>query len=102
MKHKYILKLFIQFLKEEGIYTDYVNALKEDSTHHRKCSIIAYNCENPVDFIVKCIKNNKPNRLINCAFSWVVYNNVDWYQYTKKWEKKLYEKKINKNIKVPW
>lgn len=99
MKHKYILKLFIQFLKEEGIYTYYVNALKEDRTHYRKYSIGAYNCENPVNFIVKCIKNNTLHRLINYAFSWTTYNNVDWCQYTKKWEKKLCEKKIIKN---PW
>lgn len=94
MGNKYILKIFINFLKKEGVYTYYLKALEEDKTHYRKNSISSYRCENAVDFIVTCLKHNKPNRLINAAFSWTAYSNGDWYKLTRKWDEILYEKGI--------
>lgn len=94
MENKYILKIFINFLKKEGIYTYYLKALEEDKTHYRKKRITSYRSENPVDFIVACLNYNKPYMLIDSAFDWTAYQNANWYNLTQKWDKILYEKGI--------
>ena len=84
MESKKNLKLFITFLKKQKVYKQYLDALIKD-THYRK-SIGEQN--NPIYFIVSCIKNNRMHRLINGGFEWgkANYQNIDWYYLSNKWE----------------
>lgn len=87
------LKLFIHFLKKERIYSQYLDALINDKRGYR--SIVG--CKiSPTDFIVDCIKNNKQNELINCAFEWssAEYLNIDWFDIACKWDDVLHLNKL--------
>lgn len=83
MDDKKNLKIFINFLKKEGVYTYYLKALKEDK-HYRK-SIGEQS--NPIYFIVSCIKNNHIARLINSGFEWGRANESLWANLHDKWIK---------------
>lgn len=80
MDKRIILKRFIKFLKEKGIYQYYVNSLKKGSSY-RIC--VSYD-NDPIQFIVHALE--KPNNLINCAFAWSNTPNVDWFHFSCEWD----------------
>ena len=81
MNKRIILKRFIKFLKEKGIYQYYVKALKKGSSYRIGVSHDA----DPTRFIVNAL--DKPNSLINCAFAWVQSPNVNWFHFSVEWDK---------------
>lgn len=91
MKNKYILKLFIAFLKQKGVYDVYLCALSKGE-HYR----FNYNKKwiRPEIFILETIKRS-PSNLISDAFDW---SNVEYSIYRKwwilndEWEDLMYKK----------
>lgn len=83
MKKRIILKRFIKFLKEKGIYQYYVKALKKGSSYR-----IGVACDNdPTQFIVNALE--KPGQLINSAFAWSQSPKVDWFHFSVEWDEIL-------------
>ena len=80
MNKRIILKRFIKFLKEKGIYQHYVKALKNGSSYR---IAVAYD-NDPIQFIVNAL--DKPNRLINNAFAWSQSPKVDWFHFSDEWD----------------
>ena len=80
MNKRIILKRFIKFLKEKGIYQYYVKALKNGSSYRIK---VSYGTD-PILFIVNAL--DKPNNLISCAFAWSQSPNVNWYHFAVEWD----------------
>lgn len=80
MNKRIILKRFIKFLKEKGIYQHYVKALKHGSSYRIGVSHDA----DPTRFIVNAL--DKPNSLINCAFAWSQNPKVDWFHFSVEWD----------------
>ena len=80
MKGKYILKLFIGFLKKNNVYKAYIKSLIESKIE-------------PLDFIIKTIKVNLETLIVN-AFEWssCKYCPYKWYGLHMEWCT-LYRKK---------
>jgi hypothetical protein len=91
MKNKYILKLFIAFLKRKGVYDVYLYALYKGE-HYR----FNYNRNwiIPEKFIIETIQRS-PSNLISDAFDW---SNCEYSTYKKwlilndEWENLMYDK----------
>lgn len=83
MKNKYILKLFIAFLKQNGVYDEYLYALSKGEYYRFK-----YNKKlvNPISFIIQKIKHN-PYELITDAFDWYdsKYSASVWWVLNNEW-----------------
>ena len=79
MNKRQILKRFIKFLKEKGIYKHYLKSLKNGSSY-RIC--ISYDAD-PTLFIVNALE--RPGCLINCAFAWSENLKVDWLHFSNEW-----------------
>ena len=80
MDKRIILKRFIKFLKENGIYHYYIKSLKNGSSYR-----IGVSYDNdPIQFIVHAL--DKPNNLINNAFAWSQTPNVDWFHFAVEWD----------------
>lgn len=77
MKEKYILKLFIGFLKKNNVYNEYIKSLIESKS--------SANIE-PLSFIIKTIKI-RPRSLIVDAFDWssCKYCPHKWYDLHNEW-----------------
>ena len=91
MKNKYILKLFIAFLKRNKVYNEYLYALSKGE-HYR----FNYNKNwiKPEDFIVETIQRS-PNNLISDAFDWgnFEYSRYkEWWILNDEWEDLIYDK----------
>lgn len=80
MNKRLILKRFIKFLKEKGIYQYYVKALEKGSSYRIGISRDA----DPTRFIINAL--GKPNSLINCAFAWSQNPKVDWFHFSVEWD----------------
>lgn len=80
MNKRIILKRFIKFLKEKGIYQYYVKALEKGSSYR----IGIYRDADPTRFIVNALE--RPNNLINCAFAWSQNPKVDWFHFSVEWD----------------
>ena len=91
MKDKYILKLFIAFLKQKGAYDDYLYELSKGESFR-----VSY-CQkwlHPVDFITYIIQH-KPSELIDDAFDWeksTTLSQVSWWELSDEWEDLIYDK----------
>lgn len=83
MNKRIILKRFIKFLKEKGIYRYYVKALKTGSSYRIN---VSYGTD-PTLFIVNAL--DKPSNLINCAFAWSQNPHVDWFHFAIEWDEVL-------------
>ena len=83
MKNKHILKLFIAFLKQKGVYNVYLYALSKGEyyrfNHNR-------NWIRPENFIIETIQRS-PSNLISNAYDW---DNCEYSIY-KKWQILNYE-----------
>jgi hypothetical protein len=91
MKNKYILKLFIAFLKQKGVYDVYLYALSKGE--HYRCK---YNKKwiRPEDFIIETIQL-APINLISDAFDWSNYEYSrykKWWIINDEWEDLMYDK----------
>lgn len=91
MKNKYILKLFIAFLKQKGVYDVYLYGLSKGE-HYR----FNYNKKwiRPEIFILETIKRS-PSNLISDAFDWIdveysIYRK--WWILNDEWEDLVYDK----------
>ena len=91
MKNKYILKLFIAFLKQKGVYDVYLYGLSKGE-HYR----FNYNKKwiRPENFILETIQRS-PSRLISDAFDWrnceySIYRK--WWILNNEWEDLMYKK----------
>ncbi len=91
MKNKYILNLFIAFLKQNKVYDDYLYILSK-GVHYR----FNYNKNwlKPEDFIIETIQRS-PNDLISNAYDWgncqhSIYKK--WWELNYKWEDIIYNK----------
>lgn len=90
MKNKYILKLFIAFLKQNEVYNDYLYALS-------KGELFRYRIRQkirPENFISETIKCN-PDALIQYAFDWESDSNLSqetWWILNDEWEDLIYNK----------
>lgn len=71
MNNKLTLKLFIKYLKKNGIYDIYLKCLTHD-------------LKQPIEFITYTIKTN-PKWLISNGFMWEKEHNVDWYHFHMIW-----------------
>jgi hypothetical protein len=81
MKNKYILKLFIYFLKKNNVYYQFLYNLNIDVLFRRKLiQIEKIDLTNLVDYVVYMIKCN-PKRIFNDSFSWFHTNEIN----SKKW-----------------
>lgn len=82
MKYKYILRIFITFLKRENVYDQYIDALINDKHYRQKIS--------PSLFIAHHVKYS-PQNLIASAFDWSTYQNtiVGWAYIDEKWRRLL-------------
>lgn len=83
MKNKYILKLFIAFLKKHGVYDEYIYQLyigEQFRFFYNK------NLINPISFIIQKIKHN-PYELITDAFDWnkTKYSISVWWVLNNEW-----------------
>lgn len=92
MRDKYILKLFIAFLKQKGAYDDYLYELSKGESFR-----IAYRPKwlHPVDFIIDEIKHNRASELIDNAFDWeksTTLSQVSWWELNDEWEDLIYDK----------
>jgi hypothetical protein len=90
VKHKYILKLFIAFLKQKGVYDVYLYALSKGE-HYRFNNI---NWIRPEKFIVETIQRS-PRNLISDAFDWSNYEYSrykKWWILNDEWEDLMYDK----------
>lgn len=85
MKKRYILKLFIKFLKHHQVYDSYVSSLIK--TKGNKTS---------QNFIIKTIKQ-EPENLIVSAFFWETPKNqkITWSQLHFEWERFLKNNDFN-------
>lgn len=87
MKNKYILKLFISFLKKNNVYYNFLYNLETDVPYRSK--LIRFkkiDLTNPVDYVVYMIKCN-PAMIFNDAFSWFDTDGIDrekWCQLHRK------------------
>ena len=92
MRDKYILKLFIAFLKQKGAYDDYLYELSKGESFRN------YYCKkwlHPVDFITYEIKHNRPSELIDNAFDWeksTTLSQASWWELSDEWEDLIYDK----------
>jgi hypothetical protein len=76
MTKKYLLRIFINFLKKNKVYDVYLLRLKEE-----KCGI-----ERSINFIVKYIKT-QPDSLIMSAFPWMTSRGQEksWGELHREW-----------------
>ena len=91
MKNKYILKLFIAFLKKHKVYDVYLYALSKGE-HYR----FNYNKKwiRPENFIIETIQRS-PSNLISEAFDWRSYEYSiyrKWWMLNDMWEDLMYNK----------
>lgn len=91
MKNKYILKLFIAFLKQNGVYGAYLYALSKGELYR-----FNYNKKwiRPENFIIETIQHS-PSNLISHAFDWSNYENLrykKWWILNDEWEDLMYDK----------
>jgi len=86
MENKKKLKLFIHFLKKERIYSQYLDALKNDKNYRRQ----TLQHLSPSLFIAHHVKYS-PQFLISSAFDWSDYQNitVGWAYIDEKWKRLL-------------
>lgn len=86
MKHKYILRIFITFLKRENVYYQYIDALINDKHYRTKTSQQL----SPSSFIAHQVKYS-PQNLISNAFAWSTYQNTifGWAYIDEKWRRLL-------------
>lgn len=66
MKNKYVLKLFIGFLKKNKVYDEFLYYLEKEK-HFRLSRV--NDLRNPIEYI-KFMINNNPTMLVNYAFEW--------------------------------
>ena len=66
MKNRKILKLFITFLKQKGLYYEYLNCLSKGAKFRK---YIRNDFEDPTIFLTHTV-NCEPFNLITCAFNW--------------------------------
>lgn len=91
MRDKYILKLFIAFLKKKGVYDDYLYELSKGESFR-----IAYRKKwlHPVDFIIDEVQHG-PSALIDNAFDWeksTTLSQTSWWELCDEWEDLIYDK----------
>ena len=72
------LKRFIIFLKVNGVYKPYIDALKKGNTFR----VERQWDENPIQFIVNTL--DKPEFLINNAFS-LTSSTINWFLLSFEW-----------------
>ena len=91
MKNKYILKLFIAFLKQRGAYDDYLYELSKGESfrinYRKKWSHL-------VDFIIDEVQHG-PSALIDSAFDWeksTTLSQVRWWELCDEWKDLMYKK----------
>ena len=77
---KIIFKIFIKFLKKEGVYRQYLKALKTGQVY-RKYNVKTYT--DPKYFLAYNL--DKPMRLISDAFAWAEQSDVKWIVIHQKW-----------------
>ena len=85
-KHRFILKMFIAFLKKNNVYNEYLSSLEDGHYYrheHRKAI-------NEKQFIIDTV-TTQPYRLILDAFRWSDYSQVDWNDLSLKWEYKVWK-----------
>ena len=84
MGDKYILKLFIAFLKQKGAYDYYLLELsKGEKFRFNYCKKWLH----PVDFIIDVLKY-EPTELIDNAFSWensTTLSKSQWWAINDEW-----------------
>lgn len=83
MKNKYILKLFISFLKKNNVYYNFLYNLDIDVLFRQK--LIRFkkiDLTNPVDYVVYTIKCN-PEMIFNDAFNWSCTNGINREKWSK-------------------
>ena len=82
MKERYVLKLFIGFLKQNKVYNEFIKSLLE---YNKSISM-----EDPLLFIIKTIKT-KPRTIIANAFDWssCKYCPHKWFDLHFQWCEKL-------------
>ena len=91
MNKQIILKRFIAFLKVNGVYKSYIDALKKGNTYRVEMQWD----KNPIQFIVNIL--DEPVYLINRAFNWSS-STVNWFHLSIEWVDILRrELKININ-----
>ena len=66
MRNRKILKLFITFLKQKGLYYEYLNCLSNGAKFRK---YIRNDFEDPTIFLTHTVKC-EPFNLITCAFNW--------------------------------
>jgi hypothetical protein len=92
MKNKFILKLFISFLKKNDVYYNFLYNLETDVLYRSKLIRFSkIDLTNPVDYVVHTIKCN-PAMIFNNAFNWFYTDGIDrekWCQLHCKWGKTL-------------
>lgn len=91
MKNKYILKLFIAFLKQNEAYNEYLYALSKGE-FFRYC--LNKKWISPENFISETIKY-EPHALIQYAFDWESNSKLSqetWWMLNDEWEDLIYNK----------
>ena len=84
MKNKYILKLFIGFLKKNNVYDEFLYYLEKDKPFRLSR---LNDLRNPIEYIEFMINNN-PTMLINDAFDWshaTKITRAEWYRLHSSW-----------------
>ena len=85
-KHRFILKMFIAFLKKNDVYNEYLSNL-EDGFYYRHKHKKAINEK---QYIIDTI-TTKPYRLILDAFNWANDNKVNWDDVSSEWEYEIWK-----------
>lgn len=91
MKHKIILKKFINFLKKEHVYISYVKNLKNGKNFRLRYATIRNADE--LLWLTETIKKH-PKTLIIEAFSWIdsdEFQIKSWIIIDRKWKKMIEE-----------
>lgn len=91
MKNKYILKLFISFLKKNNVYYNFLYNLEIDVLYRKRLiKLTKIDLTNPVDYVVYTIKCNP--EMIFDAFSWSHTNGINkekWCKLHLEWRRIL-------------
>ena len=91
MKNKYILKLFIAFLKQNKAYNEYLYALSKGELFRYELNKKWIRPENFISETIKC----EPDNLILNAFDWESNSNLSqetWWILNDEWEDIIYGK----------
>ncbi len=94
MRKKYILKLFMAFLKKNGAYEIFLQTLKDYTEQQNK---YIYQISEPIQYITSTITSD-PRFLIISAFDWskAEYKKVNWGKLNSEWSE-LIEKITKQN-----